>query len=113
MKTAKLLQYPTENMTGPDYPDDLALLSTIQDLAEFLWHCSRGISLYLNINKPDFIIFKQKVTLFTLSEKPLKLVDPLIHLGNNISSTEKDISTGLSKERNVIDRLSVIWKPDL
>ena len=46
----------------------------------------------MNANKIDLMCFKLKGTLFTLSGKPLKLVDQLIYLGNNISSTESDFN---------------------
>ena len=34
-----------------------------------------GIGLYMNANKTDFMSFKQEGTIFSLSNKPLKLVD--------------------------------------
>ena len=44
---------------------------------------------------------------------PLKLVDKFTYLGSSVSSTEKDISTRLTKAWTAIDRLSIIWKSDL
>ena len=35
------------------------------------------------------------------------------YLGSSVSSTEKDIDTGLTKAWTAIDRLSIIWKSDL
>ena len=43
----------------------------------------------------------------------LKLVNKFTYLGSNISSTEKDIDTRLTKAWTAIDRLSIIWKSDL
>ena len=44
----------------------------------------------------------------TLDRTPLKLVDKFTYLGSNVSSTEKDIDTGLTKAWT-----SIIWKSDL
>ena len=41
------------------------------------------------------------------------LVDKFTYLGSNISSTEKDIDTRLTKAWTAINRLSIIWKSDL
>ena len=38
------------------------------------------------------------------------LVDKFTYLGSNVSSTEKDIDTRLTKAWTAIDKLSVIWK---
>ena len=64
-------------------------------------HCS------LNTNKTEFIDFKQKEAISTLSEKPLKLVDQFTYLGSKITSTEKDFN-----KWNAIDRLLSILKSD-
>ena len=40
----------------------------------------------------------------------LKLVDKFTYLGSNVSSTEKDIDTRLTKAWTAIDKLSIIWK---
>ena len=65
-------QYPIETMTDADYAN-----TPVQ--AESLLHCleqtAGGISLYVNINKTDFMNFKQGETISTWSSKPLKLVD--------------------------------------
>ncbi len=41
-----------------------------------------------------------------------KLVDKFTYLGINVSSTEKDIDTRLTKAWTAIDKLSIIEKPD-
>ena len=43
----------------------------------------------------------------------LKLVDKFTYQGCTVSSTETDIDTRLTKAWTTINRLSVIWKPDL
>ena len=49
----------------------------------------------------------------TLGGSSLKLVENFTYLGNNVSSTEKDIDTRIAKAWTAIDRLSFIWKSDL
>ena len=49
----------------------------------------------------------------TLDGTSLKLVDKSTYLRSSVSSTEKDIDTGLTKSSTAIDRLSIIWKSDL
>ena len=49
----------------------------------------------------------------TLDGTSLKLVDKFTYLGSNVSSTEKDIDTRLTKAWTAIDRLSIIWKSNL
>ena len=43
----------------------------------------------------------------------MKLVDKFTYLGSSVSSMEHDINRRLAEEWIAIDRLSVIWKPDL
>ena len=43
----------------------------------------------------------------------LKLVNKFTYIGSSISSTEKDIDTRLTKASTAIDKLSIIWKPNL
>ena len=57
--------------------------------------------------------FNQKGDISTLDGTSLKLVDKFTYLGNSVSSTEKDIDTRLTKAWTAIDRLSIIWKPNL
>ena len=49
----------------------------------------------------------------TLEGTSLKLVDKVTYLGSSISSTEKDIETRLTKAWTAIDKLSIVWKPNL
>ena len=104
-------------MTDADYPDDLAFLANTLAQAEPLLHSLEqalgGIDLYVNANKTAYMYFKQKGAISTLSGKPLKLVDHFTYLSSNISSTESDVNIWLVKAWNVIDRLLIIFKPDL
>ena len=43
----------------------------------------------------------------------LKLVDKFTYLGSNVSLSEKDIDTRLTKAWTANDRLSILWKSDL
>ena len=57
--------------------------------------------------------YNQTGDISTLDGTSLKLVDKFTYLGSSVSSTEKDIDTQLTKAWTAIDRLSIIWKPDL
>ena len=57
--------------------------------------------------------FNQAGDISTLEGTSLKLVDRFTYLGSNVSSTEKDIDTQLTKAWTAIDKLSIIWKSDL
>ena len=57
--------------------------------------------------------YNQTGDISTLDGTSLKLVDKFTYLGSSVSSTEKDINTGLTKAWTAIDRLSIIWKSDL
>ena len=57
--------------------------------------------------------FNQAGDISTLEGTSLKLVDKFTYLGSNVSSTEKDIDTRLTKAWTAIDKLSIIWKSDL
>ena len=57
--------------------------------------------------------YNQTGDISTLDGASLKLVDKFAYLGSNVSSTEKDIDTRLTKAWIAIDRLSIIWKSDM
>ena len=57
--------------------------------------------------------FSQTSDISTLDGSSLKLVDKFTYLGSSVSSTEKVIYTRLTKAWTAIDKLSIIWKPDL
>ena len=73
----------------------------------------RGIGLYANSDKTEFMCFNQDGTISSLNEKPLKLIDPFTYFGSNISSTESDLNIHIGKAGTWIDRLMKIWKSDI
>ena len=93
-------------MIDADYADDLALLSNIPAQAEYLLHglkqAARDTDFYVNINNTEYLCFKQKGAIYTLSGKPLKLMDKCTYLDGNISFTESDVN--VAKTQNTIDR---------
>ena len=97
--------YPAKTITDTDYADDIETLANTPNQAETLLHslkrAATGIGLHVNAHK-----------ISTLDRTPLKLVDTFTYLGSNVSSTEKDINTLLTKAWTAISRLS-IWKSDL
>ena len=96
-----------------NYADNLTLLVNTPALAEAFLHSleqpARGIDLYVNANKTEYIRFKQKGAVSTFCGQPLKFT----YLGNNISSTESDVNIRLAKAWNAINWLSIQWKFDL
>ena len=66
-------------MTDADDADDQTLLlntpAQVKSLLYSLEQAAGGIVLDVNSNKTEFIRFKQKRVISTLSGKPLKLVD--------------------------------------
>ena len=61
----------------------------------------------------EYTCFNQRGDIFTLTGRPLKLVDKFTYQGSSVSSTEKDINVQQAKTWTAIDRLSIIWKSDL
>ena len=57
--------------------------------------------------------YNQTGDISTRDRTPFKLVDKFTYLRSNVSSTEKDIDTGLTKAWTAINRLSIIWKSAL
>ena len=52
---------------------------------------------FMGMQIKQYICLKQKEAIFTVSSKPLKLVDQFIYLSSSISSTEIDLSVCLAK----------------
>ena len=79
LKKARSKQYPAKTITDTDYANDLALLANtptqVESLPHSLEQAAGSIDLYMNANKTEFVCFKQKGTISTLSGKPLKLAD--------------------------------------
>ena len=63
--------------------------------------------------RSELMSFSEDGAISALNGKPLKLVDPFIYLGSNISSTKSDVNNHIGKAWTAIDRLSTIWKFDL
>ena len=57
--------------------------------------------------------YNQTGDISTLDRTSLKLVDKFTYRGSRVSSTKKDIDTGLTKTWTAIDGLSIKWKSDL
>ena len=53
--------YPSENIIDADYTDDLVLLANRKSLLHSLEHAARGIGLYVNSDKTEFMCFNQDV----------------------------------------------------
>ena len=110
-------RYPAKTITDADYADDIAILANTPNQAETLLHslerAAAGIGLHVNAHKTEYMCFNQTGDISTLEGTSLKLVDKFTYLGSNVSSTEKDIDTQLTKAWAAIDKLSIIWKSDL
>ena len=98
-------------MTDAEYVDDPALFANTPVPAESLPHsqeqAARGSYFDINMNKTEFMCFKQDATVSCLNSKPLKLFDQLTYYGSNISSTECDVNIRIWKAWTVIDKLSM------
>ena len=86
-------------MTDADYANVLARLVNTLVQAEFLLYSlelsAREIGrLYVNADKTEFTSFIQEGAISNLSSKPQRLVDLFTYLGNNISSTERNVNRG-------------------
>ena len=64
----------------------------------------------MNVDKTEFMSFKKDWVIFSLNGKPLKLIDPFIYLGSNISSTKSNFIKRIGKVWTAMDGLSIIWK---
>ena len=102
--------------SNSDYADDLVLLTNTtaqtKSLLQSLEQAERSVDLYNLADKTEFVSFKQEGVIFTLSNKPLKLVDQITYFGRNILSTENDVNIHAGKGETTIDKLSIIWKRD-
>ena len=110
-------RYPAKTITDADYADDRVILANIPNQAKALLYslerAAAGIGLHVNAHKIEYMCFNQTGDIFTLDGASLKLVDKFTYLGSNVSLTEKDIDTPLTKAWRAIDKLSIIWKSDL
>ena len=85
-----------KKLTDAVYADDLALfantLSQTECLLSRLEKAAGDIGLYMGITKIEYMCFKQEVVIFTLSAKPIRLLDHFTYLGSHISSTKNDVN---------------------
>ena len=70
-----------------------------------LEQASGDISLYNYTNKTNYACFKQNGIIFTVSNKPLKLVEHFTYLRSNILSTESDATIRRAKSWNATDQM--------
>ena len=110
-------RYPALTINDVNYTDDIALLANTLTQAKFLLHsleqAAGGIGLYVNTDKTEYMCFNQRGDISMLNGVFLKLVDKFTYLRSSVSSTKNDINMQRAKAWTAIDRLSVIWKPDL
>ena len=108
-------RHPTKTIAN--YVDDIAILANTPNQAETLLHSLEraitGIGPYVNAHKTEYMCFNQAGDISTLDGTSLKLVDKFTYLGSRVSSTEKDINTRLMKAWTAINKLLIIWKPNL
>ena len=106
-------RYPAKTITDADYADDIAILANAPNQLHSLEQATTGIGLHVNAHKTEYMSFNQTGDISSLDGTSLKLVDKFTYLGSSVSSTEKDIDTRLTKAWTAIDKLSLIWQPDL
>ena len=107
-------RYAAKTITDADYADDIAILANTPNQAETLLHSlertALGIGLHINAHKTEYMCYNQTGDISTLDGTSLKLVDKLTYQGSNVSSTEKDIDTQLTKALKAIDHVEI--RPD-
>ena len=110
-------RYSAKTITDADYANDILILANTPKQAETLLHslkwAAAGIGLHLNAHKTEYMCYNEVGHISTLDGTSLKLVEKFKYLGSSISSSEKDISTRLTKAWTAIDNLSILWKSDL
>ena len=93
-----------ETLNDTDNADDLALLANTTAEAEskfqlhYMEHAARGIGLFVNVDKTEFMCFKQEAV-STFRGNPLKLVNQFTYLGSKISSIESDVNIHIACTR--------------
>ena len=71
-------------MTNTVYAVYVITPTRVEFLLHSTEHTAGGIGLYVNANKTEFMCFRQEGAIYTLSCKPLKLVDQFTYHGSNI-----------------------------
>ena len=106
LKNPRSRRYPAETTTDADYTDDIALLANTPTQAESLMHSwSRRL---VAITSTEDMCLNQRRSISTL-----KLIDNFTYHDSCVLSTESCVNMRLAKACITIDRLSIIWKPDL
>ena len=117
LKKATSKWYPAQTVMDADYADYIALLvntpTQAESLLQSLKHAAGGIGLHVNVDKMEYMSFNQKRDTSTLNGGSLKLVNKFIYLGSSISSIENEINMRLTEVWTAIDKLLIIWKPNL
>ena len=97
--------------------DDIALPANTPAQAKSLLHslerAAGGIDIHVNADETDFVCFNQRGNICSLNGMSLKLEDKFTYLKSSVSSMKNDINMRLANVWTAVDRLSVIWKPDL
>ena len=110
-------RYPTKTITDTDHADGIAFLANAPTQAKTLLHrlkrAAADIGFLVNACKTKYMCVNQTSDISTLNGSSLKLVYKFTNLGSSVSSTETDIDTWLAKAWTAINRLLVIWKPDM
>ena len=110
---ARRRQYLAETISDADYLDDLVLPANTLPQTDSQLHnleqAAKGISLYMNSDKIEFMCFNQDGVISSINGPQMKLID----LGRNISSIQSDIDVLVGKAWAAIDRLTARWKFDL
>ena len=110
-------RYSAKTITDTNYANDIAILENTPAQAETLLHsleqAATGIGLHVNAHKTEYMCFNQTGNISAIGSSFLKLLDKFTYLGSSVSSTEADIDMRLTKVWTAIDKLSVLWKPDL
>ena len=115
LKKAKS-KYITETITNADYPDDIAFLENTPAQAESLLHSlkQKTGNIGLDVNAKNVLMcFNREGATSTLNGEHLKLVDKFTNFSSSILSTDSDVNIRLTKEKTVINNLSIIWKYDI
>ena len=107
---------PSRRNYYTDYTDDIALLVNTPTQGEYLLQsleqAAGGAGLYVNADQTECMCFYQG-DISTLNGCSLNLIDNVMYLGSNVSSTKSVISTHLGKVWTTVNRLSIILKFDL
>ena len=101
-------------MTDADYANDLGILININvpgwSLLQSQEQAVGSIDFNENVKKTEYMAFKQKRAISTLSGKPLNLVDKFTYHESHMSPTESYAKIHLTEARNFTVMLLIMWK---